>query len=170
MMPQDALCELLARLGASRGEAVLISEEELDTWPAQAVKAMKLQKMLVRARPAASAVCPGCEQECVMPVHTMTAGSQGSASFIVCDKRSDVNRVAVHNSRLEQWRSSGTAISELLASLLGLRCPDAGDTPTGRWEVGMLKGAKGSSHLVLSAEGSLTLKLAGPIRLCCTIS
>ena len=36
MTPQDALRELLARLGASNGKAVLISEEELGRWPAAA--------------------------------------------------------------------------------------------------------------------------------------
>jgi hypothetical protein len=43
MTPQDALCKLLARLGASKGAAVLISEEELSQWPAAAVRAMKSQ-------------------------------------------------------------------------------------------------------------------------------
>ncbi len=161
MTPQDALRELLARLGASNGKAVLISEEELSRWPAAAVRAMKAQRLLVKAPPAASSVCPGCEQECVMPVHTLADGPRGSAAFIVCDKRSDINRVNVPVSRLEQWRASGTALAELLAGLLDLRCPDASGTSTGRWEVGVLKGAKGSSHLVLMGEGGLTLKLAG---------
>jgi len=115
----------------------------------------------VKAQPAASVVCSGCEQECVMPVHTPPAGPRGPASFIVCDKRSDINRVAVPISRLEQWQASGTSIADLLAGLLGLRRPDTGDTSTGRWEIGIFKGAKRSSHLVLLADGRLTLSLAG---------
>jgi hypothetical protein len=161
MTPQDALVELLARVEQGRCATVLVSEEELRGWPAEAVKTMKAQKLLVKAQPAASAVCPGCEQECVMPVHTPLAGPRGPASFIVCDKRSDINRVAVPISRLEQWRASGTSIADLLAGLLGLRRPDTGDTSTGRWEIGMFKGAKRSSHLILLADGRLTLSLAG---------
>jgi hypothetical protein len=161
MTPQDALCELLARLGASKGAAVLISEEELSRWPAAAVKAMKSEKLLLKARHATSVVCPGCEQACTMPVHTRPAETRIAAPFIVCDKRSDINRVAVPISRLEQWRASGLAMADMLAALLGLRRPDSSDTSTGRREVGIFKGAKGSSHLVLLADGRLTLTLAG---------
>ena len=62
MTPQDALTELLARLGANNGAAVLVSEKELSGWPAAAIQAMKSQKLLVKAEPASSAVCPGCER------------------------------------------------------------------------------------------------------------
>src|SRR5271169_6343007 len=105
----------------------LVSDEELSHWPAAAVKAMKSEKLLVKARPATSVVCPGCEQECVMPVHTSPTETQNAAPFIVCDKRSDINRVAVPISRLEQWQASGLAIADLLAALLGLRRPDPSD-------------------------------------------
>jgi hypothetical protein len=161
MTPQDALTELLARLGANNGAAVLVSEKELSGWPAAAIQAMKSQKLLVKAEPASSAVCPGCEQECVMPVRTLTHKTRGPALFIFCDKRDDINRVDVPINRLEQWQASGLAIADLLADLLGLRRPDAGDTSAGRWEIGMLKGKKGSSHLVLLADGRLSLTLAG---------
>ena len=161
MMPLDAVLELLARVGASGGSAVLVGEEELNHWPAIAVQTMKSQKLLVKASPASSAVCPGCEQECVMPVHTLLVGSRSSESFIVCDKRDDINRVAVPISRVEQWQTSGSSIAELIAGLLDLRRPDSGDTSTGRWEVGVLKGGRGSSHIVLLADGRLTLTMAG---------
>src|SRR5579864_2204631 len=104
MTPLDAIRELLVRLGGSNRGAVLVSEEELSQWPAVAVKAMKSQKLLVKARPAASVVCPGCEQECVMLVHTLLDGPRIPASFIVCDKRDDINRVPVAAERLMQSR------------------------------------------------------------------
>jgi len=160
MTPEAALMELLARVGASNDAAVLISEEELNTWPREALAAMKSQKLLAKARQAASVVCPGCEQECVMEVHT-SLGSHGSASFIVCDKRDDINRVAVPTGRLEQWKASGTSIADLIAALLGLRRPDSDDAPAGRWEIGKLKGAKHSSHVALLADARFTLSLAG---------
>jgi len=161
MTPLNALLELLARVGAGKGMPVLVNEEELGHWPAAAVQAMKKHKLLVKARPAASVMCPGCEQECVMPVHTLTHKTRGRESFVVCDKRDDINRVAVSIRMLEQWQVLGASIAELLAGLLGLRRPDTGDRSTDRWEVGMLRGAKHSSHLVLLAEGRLTLSLAG---------
>src|ERR1035441_6020473 len=47
MTTQDALTELLVRMGEGRHATVLVSEEELQGWPAEAVKAMKSQKLLV---------------------------------------------------------------------------------------------------------------------------
>ncbi len=73
MTPIDAVLELLGRVGASQGNPVLINEEELLQWPGAAVKAMKSQKIIVKARPATSAICPGCEENCVMPVHTLAS-------------------------------------------------------------------------------------------------
>ena len=161
MTPQDAFRELLARLGAKKGAPVLISGEELSRWPTSTVQTMKAKRLLLRASPAATAVCPGCEQECVMLVHTLVDKSRIPDSFVVCDKRDDINRVSVPTSLLEQWRATGAAIAELLADLLGLRCPDSSDTSLGRWEVGVLKGARHSSHVVLQADGGLTLSFAG---------
>src|SRR5277367_329251 len=157
MTPETALMDLLARVGASKGATVLVSEEELGHWPMASVEAMKAKRLLVKARPAVSAVCPGCEQECVMEVHTLPSGPRNPRPFIVCDKRSDINRVAVPISRLEQWQASASSIANLIASLLGSRRPDADDVSPGRWEIGVFKGAKRSSHVVLMADGRLTL-------------
>ena len=68
MRPIDALFELLGRVGACNGDKVLVNDEELCQWPAVAIKTMKSQKLIMRARPASSVICPGCEYECVMPV------------------------------------------------------------------------------------------------------
>lgn len=161
MTPQDALVELLARVGASRGGSVLIGAQELREWPTAAVTAMKAHKLLVNARHAASVVCPGCEQQCVMPVHTIPTGPRDPAAFVVCDKRSDINRVAISIEHLKQWQGSGQSIADLIALLLDLRLPTGSDTNVGRWEVGMLKGSKHASHLVLLGDGELKLSLAG---------
>lgn len=153
--------ELLARLGATHGAPILINEAELNQWPSTAVAAMKSQHLLVKARPAASAICPGCERECVMPVHTPPAAAGGPAPFIVCDKRSDINRVAVPIEVLEQWQTSGELIADLLSELLSLRRPDSIGADAARWQVGLLEGTRNRSHLVLLGDGELTLSLAG---------
>ena len=64
----DALLELLGRVGACGNAAVLVNEEELHQWPKAAVKAMKSQRLIAKARPASSAMCPGCEGNCIMSV------------------------------------------------------------------------------------------------------
>lgn len=106
MTPLEGLLELLARVGANGGAAALVSEEELSRWPAKAVRELKSQKLLVKASPPVSVVCPGCEQECIMPVYTPPAGTRPAVSFVVCDKRDDINRVTVPAERLRQWRSA----------------------------------------------------------------
>jgi hypothetical protein len=157
MTPLDAIFELLARLGASNGAAVLVSEEELSHWPLAAVKAMKSQKLLRKARPAASVVCPGCEQECVMPVNTLPAGPLGPRSFIVCDKRDDINRVAVAAERLTQWQCDTDAVCGFAAQSLGLRRSERPPVGAELWEIGIATGHKRSQMLCLRADGQLAM-------------
>jgi len=103
MTPEVALIELLGSVSARVGETVTVSTEELSLWSAAAASALKSQGLLLKARPAKSVVSPGCEQECSMPVHTVTRPNATVAtSFVVCDKRSDINRVSIHGARLAQ--------------------------------------------------------------------
>jgi len=160
MTPHAALIELLARVGACRGAPVLVNDDELSLWPGAAVAAMKAQKLLAKARPAASAICPGCERDCVMPVHTPPA-TGAPASFIVCDKRGDVNRVPVPIGKLEQWQITGGLIADALARLLGLTRTATQAMDGGQWHIGVLKGKKRNSPVALLAGDNLTLSLAG---------
>ena len=73
MTPREALLDLVARVGARDGAAVRISETAVRQWPAEAIAALKAHRLLVRARPARTVVCPGCEADCVMPVQTIPA-------------------------------------------------------------------------------------------------
>jgi hypothetical protein len=160
MTPQAALIELLARVGARNGAAVLVSTKELSEWPAAAVAAMKSQKLLAKARPAVSVGCPGCEQECVMSVHTLPAGPRGGASFIVCDKRSDINRVPVSAKRLMQWRCDAHAVCGFIAASLGLRRSDQHPAHAGLLNIGIASGDRRSQMLCLQPNGDLGLVVA----------
>jgi hypothetical protein len=157
MTPEDALIELLARVGAGNGVAVFVSAEELSQWPAVAVAVMKSQKLLVKARPAVSVVCPGCERECVMPVHTLQRAVGVAASFVVCDKRSDINRVPVSAFRLTQWRCDAEAVCAFVAANLGLRRSGQHSADSGLLNVGMATGDKRSQMLCLRTDGDLAL-------------
>lgn len=157
MTLETALIELIARVGARNGAAVLVSTEELSHWPAAAVAAMKSQKLLVKARPAVSVVCPGCERECVMPVQTVPAGQRGPASFIVCDKRNDINRVPVSATRLTQWRCDADAVCGFVARSLGLRRSGQPPADSGLLNIGMATGDRRSQMLCLRADSDLAL-------------
>ena len=157
MTPQDALIELWGRVGANQGAVVLVNDEELNQWPAEAVAAMKSQKLVAKARPASSAICPGCERECVMPVHTPPPTAGVPVSFIVCDKRCDINRVQVPPERLTQWQCGADFMCGFVAGSLGLRRSDKQRASADLWEIGMVTGDKNSQMLCLQANGELTL-------------
>jgi len=156
MKPIDALLELLGRLGAYNVDKVLVNDEELRQWPVEAVKAMKSQKLIRKARPASSAICPGCEQECLMPVYS-PEGTGANASFIVCDKLSDTNRVVMPSERLIQWQSSVDMVCEFVADGLELRRTSGQTAGTGLWEIGMAYGDKRSQMICLKTNGGLAL-------------
>jgi hypothetical protein len=157
MTPQVTLIELLARVGAGNGATVLVGDEELSQWPAAAVAALKSQRLLVKARPATSAICPGCERACVMPVHTLPRATGAAASFIVCDKRSDINRVPVSTRRLTQWRCDLDSVCGFVAASLGLRRSDQRPADAGLLNIGIASGGKRSQMLCLQVNGDLSV-------------
>ena len=85
MKPIDALLELLGRVGACGGAPIHIADEELNQYPTAAVAAIKKQKLILKAPPASSVACPGCEFDCIMPVHTPQVSTGRPEPFIVCD-------------------------------------------------------------------------------------
>lgn len=163
MTPEAVLSELLERVAAGQEAAALVAEDELSRWPSAAVSEMKTQRLLAKARPASSAVCPGCERECTMPVHVLPDAAQGPAAFIVCDKRSDINRVDVPIGRLEQWHTTGELIADLVARLLGVSRTASTAVNDREWTIGTLKGRKHKSLVTLRAGNDLHLSLAGHV-------
>ena len=157
MTPQTALSELLGRVSACNGAAVTVNTEELNQWPAPAVSALKSQGLLRKARPAQSVVCPGCEEECSMPVHTLTRANAPATSFVVCDKRSDTNRVPVTAARLAQWRCDAQAVCGFVAASLGLQQTTVQPTEAGLLPIGVARGDKRSQMLCLRIQGYLAL-------------
>jgi len=153
----EELIELFDRVGGNQGAAVLIADDELRQWPSEAVTAMLSQKLVTRARPATSAICPGCELQCVMSVQTTPVAGGSTVSFIVCDKRSDTNRVPVPAGRLIQWQSDAGLVCGFIAASLGLRRSDGKKANTDLWEIGIAVGNKRSQMLCLQADGELTL-------------
>jgi hypothetical protein len=118
---------------------------------------LKSQKLLVKARPATSVVCPGCERACVMPAHTLTRANGAATSFVVCDKRDDINRVTISNDFLKQWRCSAEAVCEFIAKSLGLRRSEHQLGEVGLRNIGMARGNRRTQMIALQSNGSLTL-------------
>ncbi len=161
MNQADVLPAVLDRLAAATGEVALFSERELAEWPAAALARLKAEGLLVKGPPADAVVCPGCEEDCTMPVETDTTPGGALRAFVVCDKRDDVARVAITRDLLEQWTCSPERVADVLARLLGIR-RSGSDATARRWDVGLLKGTKqNGAHVVLCIENELRLTIAG---------
>ena len=148
MSPEAILIELLDRVGASRDHTIRISSRELAGWPADSVTALKFQRLLRRTRPATSTICPGCEQQCAMPVYTVVDPPDRS-SFVVCDKRGDINRVPIEPERLTRWQSSADAVCDFVADCLGLRPSRKRIERDGLVQIGMATGDERRQMLCL---------------------
>ena len=157
MTPEAALIELLGRVGARLGASVTVSTEELNQWPAAAVSALKSQGLLLKARPAKSVVCDGCEQDCSMPVQTVTRANGSVTSFVVCDKRSDTNHVPVPAARLALWRCDAQAVCGFVATCLSLQQTTVQPSEDSLLPIGMARGNKSTQMLCLRVQGQLAL-------------
>ena len=160
MTPREALLDLVARVGARDGAAVRVSETDVRQWPAEAVAALKAHRLLVRARPARTVVCPGCEADCVMPVQTIPAGPRAAARFIVCDKRSDINRVALTTAHVDQWKCDAEALARFVVAQLGLRRSRHRIDASGTRPLGLAAGDTRHQMLGLRTHGDVTLVVA----------
>jgi hypothetical protein len=155
MTPTGALFELLARVGAA--DAVVVTALELSGWPSDAVAAMKSQKLINKTAPADTAVCPGCEQECTMPIEAVPASSGVPTYFVVCDKRDDTNRVMISPDHLAQWRATTGSVAKFLAETLSLRWQGAMTSSGDALQIGIVKGRAQSQMLCLRSDSELML-------------
>lgn len=160
MTADMVLIELLECIAASKGAAAFINTLEINQWPSDLVTAIKFHRILEKASPAKSAICPGCERSCIMPVNTLTNQSNITTAFIVCDKRSDINRVSISLDHIDQWQASGYLLAKLIAKLLDLPIPVNSLNTTG-WEIGIMRGSQHSSYLTLTDDIKLLIQSTG---------
>lgn len=154
MTPIQTLIELIGRL-APGGGTLTVRDDELSQWPDEAVVALKCQGLLVKFRAAPNATCPGCEQQCFMPVHVFP--DVKDAAFVICDKRDDIHRVMLPSAALAQWAFSVKAVCGFLASALEVRAAVHTKADATLWTIGMVSGNKRSLILCLRLERELAL-------------
>lgn len=160
MTAEDAFFALVAGIGANFPRAAYFSEAELRGWPERAVAAMKAQKLLVKARAAASTICPGCEQQCAMPVNVPSEGSGRPDAFVVCDKRADIGRVPIPAEQLRQWRSDEEALCRFVADRLGLRRTSTALPVPELLNIGVARGTRRTQMVALRPAGEPSIVVA----------
>ena len=92
-----------------------------------------------------------------MPVQTVTRANAFASSFVVCDKRSDTNRVPVPAARLALWRCDAQAVCGFIAASLGLQQTTVQPSEVGLLPIGMARGNKRTQMLCLRVHGHLAL-------------
>lgn len=153
MKPEIILAELFDRVSNSSEAIALINTVEINQWLPESVNALKTQKLIKKVQPATSAICPGCEHQCVRPIHILPE----SHPFLVCDKRSDINRVPISAEQLIQWQISSAAIARFVASELSVQLIGKHLKDSGLLEIGMVVGNKRSQMICLQFGEKLAL-------------
>ena len=95
-----------------------------------------------------------------MAVRVPTRSSRANP-FIVCDKRPDVNRVAVKLSELRQHRIAGDSIAAAIATQIDTHGATRAEGRELRWELGVFRGHHHSSHMVMTLGAEFEVSISG---------
>ena len=152
--------ELMALLRSSKDRRVVLCQDDVDQWSQSVTTAMKSQKLIVKAKSAKVIICSGCEEACLMPVETVMDFSGKAASFVVCDRRDDINRVAVSSDALQRWQCGLPQLSRLFCALLDLPYDQRFDYGCEYLKLGIVNGLKGRRWISLNTV-DLTIEING---------
>ena len=119
MTLHDLLHIILERLCFSNNQQAIFCFDETREWPSDALATFVESGILQPTQDAKTIYCPGCEENCIMPVVIRTDNKNKPPwIFIVCDKRDDVGFVTIDAARLNQWQISVELLAKTLSKLL----------------------------------------------------
>ena len=95
-----------------------------------------------------------------MPVQTIPAGPREAARFIVCDKRSDINRVPLTPAHVDQWKCDAEALARFVVEQQSLRRSRHRADASGTRPLGLAGGDTRHQMLGLCTHGDVTLVVA----------
>ena len=160
MTLQDVLQELIQRLG-SGGDSTL-AWEQVREWPKGTIEAFQKAGWIKPTVAASSVECPGCEENCFMPVHVLPArNEQPARAYVACDRPADMGRVKIPISRLQQWQITEAQVACWASGALGLKGKPERDKSSGAFKLGNLQGKKRVGSLEFNTAESVSLKVSG---------
>ncbi len=160
MTLQDVLLELVQRLGSGRDTT--IAWEQVREWPKGAIEVFQEAGWLKPSVAASAVECPGCEQNCFMPVHVLSSQNlQPARAYVACDKRDDIGRVTISMPRLRQWQITESQVARWLSESLGLKGKPDQDKTSGVFALGSFQGKKRLGALEFEIAESACLKSSG---------
>jgi hypothetical protein len=117
MTLEDVLLELTQYLGNE--VTFIVGWDQIKYWPDGALEVFQDCGWIKPATPASMVECPGCEQNCYMPVHITPAQyGQSAKAYVACDQRNDMGRIPIPLKRLQQWQATHGQLAHMLCEAL----------------------------------------------------
>lgn len=155
----DVLQDLIQRLD-SQGDGI-IAWEQIREWPQEAVEIFQNAGWIKTGVPVKSVLCPGCEENCFMPVHaSSTMHGKSVLAFVACDRRDDMGRIRIPPDYLQQWQVTENQIARWLGAKLGIRNKPKKNKTTQTIQIGSLRGNKKAGCLELASTAPVSLKVS----------
>lgn len=162
MLGDDILAFICNKLAQT--DRVIIKKEETGNWPIDTINMLVQHGILRQAEQSRHTECHGCEENCMMPVNILPpVNKRPTRVFIICDKRDDIGAIFVNESALNQWQSSIEYMANALANLLNFVESGTKIIDDKQCHVGIFKGKKRKSPIILAKDEYLNLLLAGHI-------
>jgi hypothetical protein len=157
MTPQKAFQELLNLLEFG-DESNIVSWGQVEQWPIEAFNTFIDCGLLIPFSSAESTLCPGCDQNCTMPVHRSPNIVTQAKGYIICDKKSDIGRVPVYSFLpLKTWKCSPYLLAIWLSKKLSFKKEPKKNKRTGTYELGTRIGKHGPVILELNLRSPISL-------------
>jgi hypothetical protein len=160
MTLDDVLRELIGCLGA-RDDCV-VGWEQVRRWPKGAMDVFQKAGWLKATACADTIECPGCEENCFMPVQFPPAPpGQTAAAFVACETRSEMGKVKIPLARLQQWQLTQTQIARWVSKAINLKGKPEKDATSTTFKLGTVQGKARLVELHLDLNDPVSLKASG---------
>ncbi len=160
MTLDDVLQEIVEQLGSSGDTPV--AWEQVRDWPEGALKVFEKARWLKPTVAASSVECPGCEDNCFMPVHVLPAHKgQRARAYVACDQRGDMGRVRIPMPHLRQWQIDDAELARWVSGALTLKGKPRRQSTGRAYMLGTLQGQRQRALLELHIADGVSLKASG---------
>lgn len=160
MTLDDVLQELIQHMD-SHGDGAL-AWEQVREWPEGAIKIFLNAGWIKSIEPAKIVECPGCEENCFMPVHVLpTAKGKPARAYVACDKRDDMGRIPIPMELRQQWQITDNQVAHWVAHTLGLKGKPKKEKKSGAIHIGNVQGKKKMGLLTWVGQSPVSLETSG---------
>ena len=161
MSQTDPIRVILDRIAVEHPTPAVLVGYELVDWPSGALDTFLTKGLLVETTTATSAICNGCEAECIKPVvvRPLPGGIERRA-FIVCDEPQDHGRIPVTLERLRRFQASMTTVARFARICFDLASTEAAGQPSSL-SLGVERGRYGPRDVSLTLRSQQVLLVVG---------